>query len=76
MQTRRLRRSRTNRWIGGVCGGLGEYFGVSPTLFRLLFVLLGLPGGPPGILLYLMLWLVMVALDLLYRLRRAVQNSD
>ncbi len=59
MPTRHLRRSRTNRRIAGVCGGLAAYFGVSPTLIRILFVLLGLPGGAPGILIYLILWLVM-----------------
>jgi phage shock protein C len=59
MQTRQLRRSRTNRRIAGVCGGLGAYFGVEPTLIRILFVLLALPGGAPGILIYLILWLAM-----------------
>ncbi|HZG67549.1 MAG TPA: PspC domain-containing protein [Herpetosiphonaceae bacterium] len=59
MQTRQLRRSRTNRRIAGVCGGLGEQFGIDPTLIRILFVLLGLPGGAPGVLLYMILWLVM-----------------
>jgi phage shock protein C len=56
MDTRVLRRSRTNRRIAGVCGGLAAYFGISPTLVRLLFVLLALPGGVPGILIYLVLW--------------------
>ncbi len=36
---KKLFRSRVNRKIGGVCGGLGEYFGIDPTLVRLLFVL-------------------------------------
>ena len=59
MQTRQLRRSRTNRRIAGVCGGLGASFGIDPTLIRILFVLLGLPGGAPGILIYIILWLAM-----------------
>ncbi len=59
MQTRQLRRSRTNRRIAGVCGGLGAYFGIEPTLIRLIFVLLGLPGGAPGVLIYLILWMVL-----------------
>ncbi len=59
MATRTLRRSRTNRRLAGVCGGLGEYFGIDPTIIRILFVLLALPGGLPGTLLYLILWLVM-----------------
>ncbi len=59
MPTRQLRRSRSNRRIAGVCGGLATYFGTAPTLVRLIFVLLGLPGGVPGTVLYLILWLVM-----------------
>jgi len=59
MTTRRLRRSRTNRVIAGVCGGLAEYFGISATLIRIIFVLLALPGGAPGILPYVILWIVM-----------------
>lgn len=59
METKRLSRSRTNRFIAGVCGGLGNYFGVNPLIFRILFVLIAVPGGVPGILLYLILWLVM-----------------
>ncbi|HSH83294.1 MAG TPA: PspC domain-containing protein [Herpetosiphonaceae bacterium] len=59
MQTRQLRRSRSNRRIAGVCGGPAAYFGTDPTLVRLVFVLLGLPGGVPGTVLYLILWLVM-----------------
>jgi phage shock protein C len=53
-----LRRSRTNRMIAGVCGGLGEFFGVDPFWFRLGFLLALLPGGVPGIAAYLILWLV------------------
>ena len=59
MQTRKLRRSRSDRRIAGVCAGLATYFGTDPTLVRLVFVLLGLPGGVPGTVLYLILWLVM-----------------
>lgn len=54
---RRLYRSRTDLMIGGVCGGLGEYFAVDPTLVRLFFVLLTLAGGS-GVLLYLLLWII------------------
>ena len=53
-----LRRSRHDRIIAGVCGGLGEFFGISPFWFRLLFLILLLPGGLPGILPYLILWIV------------------
>lgn len=53
-----LRRSRRDRMIGGVCGGLGEFFGVSPFWFRLGFLIALVPGGVPGIVAYLILWLV------------------
>lgn len=53
-----LRRSRSNRWVAGICGGLGEFFGLSSFWFRLLFVILLLPGGLPGLVPYLLLWLI------------------
>lgn len=59
METLALRRTRTNRILAGVCGGLGNYFGIDPVIFRILFVLLALPGGVPSVLIYLILWLVM-----------------
>lgn len=58
---RQLRRSRTNRRFLGVCGGLGEFFGISPFWFRLGFALAALPGGIPGIGPYLLLWLIIPA---------------
>lgn len=54
---KRLYRSRTDRWFAGVCGGLGHYFGIDPTVVRALFVLFGLVVGG-GILAYLLLWLI------------------
>jgi phage shock protein C len=53
-----LRRSRTNRMIAGVCGGLGEFFGVDPFWFRLGFLIALLPGGVPGLAAYLVMWLI------------------
>lgn len=58
---KRLYRSSKERMIGGVCGGLGEYFAVDPTLIRLLFVAAALLGGH-GLLIYLVL-LVLVPLE-------------
>jgi phage shock protein C len=55
---KRLQRSRTEKMIGGVCGGLAEYFTVDPTIVRVLWVLLTLLGGA-GILLYVVLWIIM-----------------
>jgi phage shock protein C len=49
---------RENGMLAGVCGGLGAFFGISPLWFRLAFVLLSLPGGLPGVLPYVVLWLV------------------
>ncbi|AYF76645.1 PspC domain-containing protein [Nocardia yunnanensis] len=54
---KRLTRSSTDKWIGGVCGGLGEYFGWSPNLVRILFVASCLLPGPQ-FLLYLALWII------------------
>lgn len=54
-----LHRSRTNRIFAGVCGGLGEFFGIAPFWFRLAFLISLLPGGVPGLLLYLFFWLIM-----------------
>jgi len=48
---RALRRSRDNRWIAGVCGGLGQFFGIGAGWFRLGFVIALIPGGIPAILL-------------------------
>jgi phage shock protein C len=56
-ETKRLTRSRTERWVGGVCGGIGEYFNLDPTIIRILFVLLALIVGG-GLLIYLILWLI------------------
>jgi phage shock protein C len=55
---KRLQRSRDEKMIGGVCGGLAEYFRLDPTLVRLLLVVVTLFGGA-GILLYVVLWVVM-----------------
>jgi phage shock protein C len=55
--TKKFYRSRVDRKIGGVCGGLGEYFGIDPTLVRLLFVL-GLLFVGGTLLAYLILLIV------------------
>ena len=58
-QTRTLRRSRHDRMFAGVCGGLGEFFGISSLWFRLAFLIALIPGGVPGIAVYLLMWLIM-----------------
>ncbi len=54
---KRLYRSETNKVLAGVAGGLGEYFGVDPTIIRLIFVLLTVFGGG-GVLVYIILWIL------------------
>lgn len=54
-----LRRSRSNRMIAGVVGGLAEFWSVDPTLARVVFVLVSIISAAfPGILVYAVLWLV------------------
>jgi phage shock protein PspC (stress-responsive transcriptional regulator) len=56
---RLLRRSRTNRQIAGVVGGLAEYFQVDPTLLRVIYVVGSIMSAAfPGVLVYLLLWLL------------------
>ncbi|MDE1947426.1 MAG: PspC domain-containing protein [Burkholderiales bacterium] len=52
----RLRRSRDERWIGGVCGGIAQASGVESWVWRLVFTVLALFGGT-GVLLYVLLWI-------------------
>ena len=54
----KLRRSRHNRVFMGVCGGLGEFFGISAFWFRLAFLLALIPGGVPGLLMYFLMWII------------------
>ncbi len=53
-----LRRSRRNRVFAGVCGGLGEFFGINPFWFRLAFLISLIPGGVPGLVVYFLAWLI------------------
>lgn len=57
--TKGLTRSRSNKMIAGVCGGLAEHFGWDPSLVRVVYVLVSLFSvGFPGIIVYVVLWLV------------------
>ncbi|MFB6343243.1 PspC domain-containing protein [Saccharicrinis sp. FJH2] len=51
MNTKKLYRSRNDRMIAGICGGLGEYFNVDPVIMRILWVVLSLWGG--GLIAYI-----------------------
>jgi phage shock protein C len=55
MNGKRITRSGTERLLGGVCGGIAAYFGIDPTIVRIIFVLLALPNLF-GVILYLVLW--------------------
>jgi phage shock protein C len=48
---------RQNGIVAGVCGGLAEFYGLRPIWFRLLFIVLMMPGGLPGVVPYLILWI-------------------
>ena len=55
-----LHRSRRNRMIAGVCGGIAEWLGWDPTLVRIAFVLVSiLSAAFPGLIVYIILWVVM-----------------
>lgn len=54
-----LYRSREHRIVAGVAAGLAERFGVPIWMMRLMWILLLIPGGIPGLLPYLILWVVM-----------------
>lgn len=56
--SKKLYRSTDQRVIAGVCGGIAEYFDIDVTIVRLIAVLLLLPGGFPGLLPYIIMWIV------------------
>ena len=60
-QKKALRRSRSNRIIAGVCGGLAEFYGISSFWFRLAMIIAFIPGGVPGLLIYFILWMIIPA---------------
>ncbi|GAB1422276.1 PspC domain-containing protein [Anaerolineales bacterium] len=62
---KKLYRSRTEKQVAGVCGGLAAYFNIDVTLIRILFVIATLAGGP-GILLYILLAIVIPTEPRLY----------
>jgi phage shock protein C len=56
--TKKLYRSRNDRMIAGVCGGLATYFNIDPAIIRVIAVILLLPGGLPGFVPYVILWII------------------
>lgn len=57
MEPKKLYKSRRQRMICGVCGGVAEYFNIDPTLVRLIWALVGLTGG--GLLIYILAAIIM-----------------
>jgi len=55
---KKLYLSDTNKKLGGVCGGIGEYFDIDPTLVRVIFVFLTLLSLGMGILAYILIWMI------------------
>ena len=53
-----LTRSKSNRMIGGVCGGIGEYFSIDPTLIRIIFVGIFFLGVGFPLIGYMLLWII------------------
>lgn len=63
MNKKRLFRNKQNKIIGGVCGGLADYFNIDPVIIRILFVVTTIGWGV-GLLLYLLLWIAVPEKDL------------
>ncbi len=60
MPSGKLYRSQTNKILAGVCGGLAEWLGWSPTWVRILYVIVSIASAAfPGALVYVILWIVM-----------------
>jgi phage shock protein PspC (stress-responsive transcriptional regulator) len=59
MEGKKLYRSSTDKMLAGVCGGLGQYFGIDSTVVRLIFALLVFFGMGSGVILYIILALIM-----------------
>jgi len=55
---KKLIRPRSGKVLAGVCAALANYFGIDPTIVRIVFVVLSLPGGFPGIIPYVVLWVL------------------
>ncbi|HOI13151.1 MAG TPA: PspC domain-containing protein [Methanoculleus sp.] len=57
---KKLTRSTTDRWVAGICGGIGEYLEIDPNVIRVIWVIVTvLTGFLPGIIIYILLWLIL-----------------
>ena len=57
METKKLLRSKNNRMLAGVCGGVAQYFNIDPTLIRIIYAVLVIAGSI-GLWIYLLMWLL------------------
>lgn len=69
-----LYRTEKDKMIGGVCGGLGEYFEIDPTLVRLFFALIFFGYGS-GLMLYIFLWIIMPSEAVLQARKNRRENN-
>ncbi len=59
-----LHRTRHDRWLGGVCGGIARMLGWNPTMVRVLFIVVSLLSAAfPGTIVYIVLWILMPVED-------------
>lgn len=57
---KKLVRSMSDRWIAGICGGIGEYFEIDPNVIRVVWVIVTvLTGFVAGIIIYILLWIIL-----------------
>lgn len=75
MNNKKLYRSQHDRMIGGVCGGIAEYFDIDPTIIRLAFLLLLIMGGN-GLLIYIILLIIMPIAPDQYSVQSPQQNDS
>ncbi|OGM03462.1 PspC domain-containing protein [Candidatus Woesebacteria bacterium RIFCSPHIGHO2_01_FULL_39_32] len=55
---KRLVRSKKGKVLAGVCVGIGNYFNVDPVVIRVIWIFLLIPGGLPGIIPYVLCWII------------------
>jgi len=57
---KKLTRSTSDRWVAGICGGIGEYFEIDPNVIRVIWVVITvLTGFVAGIVIYILLWIIL-----------------
>jgi phage shock protein C len=71
----RLHRSKSNKIVGGVCGGLAEYLHVDPLILRILFAVLAMANGI-GFVVYVLLWVLMPVADVDYESQQDIMHHN